>query len=165
MKTDYLYFDSSGKHLDVQQHVDPVEAYAAGRQLAIQHQTDVAVTVSAFTFKVVPETLAQPNKWYRDQIWRQPGSDTAERAGHIRRALADLVLYPAVPMEVDSGLAVLEANQRAALHDIVDELDRVDLAALFQLARLLVLFPRQDEIFAYVQRLDEVVLGEISAGN
>jgi hypothetical protein len=52
----------------------------------------------------------------------------------------------------DPGLALKEANERAALHQIVDELDRTDLAAVFNLARLLVLVPGAGRLFEWMER-------------
>jgi hypothetical protein len=51
----------------------------------------------------------------------------------------------------DPGLAVMEANHRAALHQIVDELDPTDLTAVFNLARLLLLVPREPGLFEWIE--------------
>jgi hypothetical protein len=45
----------------------------------------------------------------------------------------------------------MEANHRAALHQIVDELDPTDLTAVFNLARLLLLVPRQPGLFEWIE--------------
>lgn len=96
--------------------------------------------------------------------WRQPAGDEAERGAKVRRALAELVLYPTRDLGLDSGFAVLEANQRAALEEMVAELDRTDVAALYHLVRLLVLAARDPAIFEYVRVLDVAALVPVAEG-
>ena len=52
----------------------------------------------------------------------------------------------------------MEENCRAALGQIVNDLGRTDLAAVYGLARLLALAPRDDEIFEYIRALDAKAL-------
>lgn len=87
-------------------------------------------------------------EWLQQKCWRRENGDEAERGHQARRALVELALYPTGLLELDSAFAVMEANQRAALVEIVAELGRTDLAALYDLARLLALAPRDDEVFA-----------------
>jgi hypothetical protein len=72
-------------------------------------------------------------------------------AGRARHALAAEGLYPTRDPAGDPGLAVMKANHRAALHQIVDELDPTDLTALFNLARLLRLVPRKPGLFEWIE--------------
>jgi hypothetical protein len=72
-------------------------------------------------------------------------------AGRARHALAAEGLYPTRDQAGDPGLAVMEANHRAALHQIADELDPTDLTALFNLARLLLLVPREPGLFEWIE--------------
>ncbi len=89
--------------------------------------------------------------------------ETDERAAQARRRLADSFFYPPAATEHDSGFDVLEGRQRTALREAAGRLSRTDLAAVLQLAQLLVAGPRRDEIFGYVQRVDEMVW-EVSTG-
>ena len=92
----------------------------------------------------------QPNSWYHQELWRQVFlPEDEEKARRARRALADVGLYPTGIL--DPG-TVSEANHRAALHDIVDELDPTDLRAVLDLARLLVLIPRDPQLFEGIER-------------
>lgn len=151
----YLYFDAQGHPLDSQQHLSPAQAYAAGRKLALQYRTEVDVTLAAFTFHVETDAAAIPNAWYHERRWQETSPDEADAAHQLRLALADLCLYPAAPLETDPAFAVQEANHRAALYDLIGELDRTDLAALFRVARLLVLFLRREAVFACIRAYDE----------
>lgn len=83
-------------------------------------------------------------------FWRKPRSLDETDAGNARRALAMCEFYPACDLGQDPGFAVAEANQRAALHQIVDALDRTDLQAVYSLARVLALVPRDAAIFELV---------------
>ena len=74
--------------------------------------------------------------------------DEAE-AIRIRRRIGEEGLYPTGDINDDPGLAVAEANPRAALHQVVEELYRTDLRAVFDVVRLLVLIPRDDEVFEW----------------
>ena len=85
---------------------------------------------------------AQPNRWYAEQLWRVPFPADQARAAHLRCALAELKLYPQRDLALNPNLEVMEANHRAALPEIMAELDRSDLAALLHVARLLALAPR-----------------------
>jgi hypothetical protein len=89
----------------------------------------------------------QPNGWYQRQLWREPFPADRARAVQVRRALAGLGLYPRRDLAQNPNLAVMEANHRAALPEIVAELNRSDLAALLYVARLLAIVPREADWF------------------
>jgi hypothetical protein len=61
------------------------------------------------------------------------------------------MLYPTRDLVSDPGPAVMEANHRAALHQIADELKPTDLTALFNLARLLLFVPREPGLFEGIE--------------
>lgn len=89
----------------------------------------------------------QPNGWYQRQLWREPFPADRTLAVQVRRALTDLCLYPRRDLAQNSNLGVMEANHRAALPEIIAELDRSDLAALLYVARLLATVPGEAERF------------------
>ncbi|GIK38072.1 MAG: hypothetical protein BroJett011_19050 [Chloroflexota bacterium] len=89
----------------------------------------------------------QPNGWYQRQLWREPFPADRTRAAQVRRTLASLCLYPRRDLAQNSNLGVMEANHRAALPEIMAELDRSDLAALLYVARLLATVPREADWF------------------
>jgi hypothetical protein len=99
----------------------------------------------------------QPTEWYDQQTWRRLFSGEQVEADRARKALVNLELYPTGDL-AESTFDVEEVNHRAALHQIVDELDRADLRAVFNLARLLVLTPRVPTLFDYVARRTERIL-------
>ena len=73
--------------------------------------------------------------------------------------LAGECLYPTREIRADDpGHDVSEARQRQALHEIVEELDRTDLRAVYEVARYLVILPRDPAIFEYIKELDRRVL-------
>ncbi len=89
------------------------------------------------------KTKAQPNRWVTEQWWRYLMPNDRRRANAVRRALRELGLYPRCDLAKNENLAVFEANCRAALPDMVAELDRTDVVALVTIARLLALVPRE----------------------
>jgi len=84
--------------------------------------------------------------------WRQVFPHDGEDAANVRWALADLSFYPTTDIGEDPGYAVAEVNYRTALHQMVEELDRTDLRAVFQLARVLAVVPRDPAIFTYIAK-------------
>jgi hypothetical protein len=52
----------------------------------------------------------------------------------------------------------MEANHRAALHQIADELEATDLTAVFNLARLLLLVPREPGLFEWIEANTQATL-------
>jgi hypothetical protein len=96
---------------------------------------------------------AQPNHWYQCQLWRAPFPPDRGLATQVRRALANLHLYPRRDLAQNANLGVMEANHRAALPEIIAELDRSDLAALLYVARLLATVPREPDWFKRARRI------------
>jgi hypothetical protein len=85
-------------------------------------------------------------------MWREVLSPRDEiGAGRARHTLAAAGLYPTRNQSGDPGLAVIEANHRAALHQIADELDPTDLTSVFNLVRLLRLVPREPGLFEWIE--------------
>jgi hypothetical protein len=106
-----------------------------------------------------PSPNAQPNQWYHEGMWREVLSPHDEiGARRARHALAAEGLYPTRDQAGDPGLAVMEANHRAALHQIVAELEPTDLTALFKLARLLLLAPREPGLFEWIEANTQATL-------
>ncbi len=89
------------------------------------------------------QILPQPNRWATEQRWRYPFPPDRQRANAVRQALRELGLYPRCDLAKNENLGVLEANCRAALPDMVAELDRTDVVALVPFARLLAWGPRE----------------------
>ena len=90
----------------------------------------------------VEPAAAQPNGWYHRQLWREPFPSDEAWATQLRQALVDLRLHPRRDLAQNPNLATMEANHRAALPEILAELDRTDLAIVLQIARLLAVVPR-----------------------
>jgi hypothetical protein len=86
--------------------------------------------------------------------WSKVFPHDREDAANVRQALADLGFYPTADLGEDPDYAMAQTNYRAALHQVVEELDRTDLQAVFQLARPLMLVPRDPAIFDYVAERD-----------
>ena len=89
----------------------------------------------------------QPQRWYREQLWRYPFPHDWPRAEQVRQALIELCLYPSYDLATNDNLAGMEANYRAALPDMIAELDRTDLAAVTDMVRLLAVVPRLPSFF------------------
>jgi hypothetical protein len=85
-------------------------------------------------------------------FWRKPQSLDEMDAENARNALAMCSFYPTGDLNQDPGFEVSEAKERAALHQIVDALDRTDLAAVYTLARVLALVPRDPATFERVAK-------------
>ncbi len=90
---------------------------------------------------------AQPNEWYYDQLWRFPFPPDQAWAHRVRQTLAELDIYPRRDLVQNPNLEIMEANYRAALPDIIAELDRSDLAAVLYVARLLATVKREPGVF------------------
>lgn len=133
---------------------------------AIVILTDSTHIEQKLTPEPQPETtqLAVPPEPKSGGDWRHPSGDEAERGAEVRRALADLWLYPTRDLGLDPGFAMLEVNQRAALAEMVAALDRTDLAALYHLVRLLVLAERDEGVFEYVRVLDAAARAPVVEG-
>lgn len=84
---------------------------------------------------------------------RQAGDD-AGLADEVRLALVDMMLYPAAALDDDGGFEVMEGVHREKLVDLIAQLSRTDLAAVYQVVRLLALFPRDEAVFAAVAEQD-----------
>lgn len=82
---------------------------------------------------------AKPNGWATRQHWRYPLPNDQQQARQLRHTLRRLRLSPRRDLSQWPHLAVWEANCRAALPDIVAELNRNDIITLTTIARLLVL--------------------------
>jgi hypothetical protein len=84
-------------------------------------------------------TRNAPSQFYFEGRWRELEDGEARWAEWLRRILAVTSHAPFVrcfPAH-DPGLNTQEANHRAALRDIVDEICREDLHVLYMVARLL----------------------------
>ena len=84
--------------------------------------------------------------------WRKVFSHDGEDAANARYALANLGFYPTADLGEDPDYTIAETNYRAALHQVIEALDRTDLVAVFQLARPLALVPRDPAIFTYIAK-------------
>jgi len=84
--------------------------------------------------------------------WRQVFPHDGKDAANVRRALANLGFYPTADLGEDPDYTMAETNYRAALHQVIEALDRTDLVAVFQLARPLALVPREPAIFTYIAK-------------
>jgi hypothetical protein len=71
-------------------------------------------------------------------------------AHNLRRAFVGVGIYPISEIDPDDeGLEQKEATERTMLTDILAELDRIDLTAVYRVARLLAIVPRDDDLFKY----------------
>jgi len=96
--------------------------------------------------------VIKPSKWASEQMWRKAFScDTANKVDRARASLAGLYFYPSGTISNNPDFDGEEANHRYALHQIIDELNRNDLRAVFELCRLMVLFPEGAEEIAQIQ--------------
>ena len=102
--------------------------------------------------------VAQPNSWYVEAMWRELFSGEEEQARDLRMALADLLVYPFHPLTLANCPAVSVANHRAALHQVVDELDATEAHVLFNVGRLLLLVPRRREVFRHIRDRQEALI-------
>jgi len=89
------------------------------------------------------ESPAQATEWAKNQEWRKTYSWDFDQALALRLALVKLGLGLDWRME-GQEFEVMEANQRQAIVDMVPELSREDLAAVYNLVRLLVVIPDDD---------------------
>ncbi len=87
---------------------------------------------------------AQPNSWFHDGDWKQLHQAERAIAHNVRQALIKLGLYPTTAFEGHTKNNIHEANLRALLHRLADELDSDDLLALTGAARLLYLVERKE---------------------
>jgi hypothetical protein len=80
-----------------------------------------------------------PSKWYYDGGWRDLASYEVKAASWLRRVLAttEHPFIVAGPISDDPAFNAQDANFRAALHSIADEICREDLYTLYNVAHLL----------------------------
>lgn len=78
-----------------------------------------------------------PNKWFYQKQWLRVFDHDQGMAEDIRHCLS----CPESDLRSDEGFNTWEANTRAALHEIIDNLDRNGLMPVFEAARLFLLFP------------------------
>jgi len=103
-------------------------------------------------------TSKEPGRWYHEEMWRGPlNTIDQDKALLLRsRLYADYMLPPADVAD-DPHRNAQEANERAALRDVIEELPRAELFAVWQVARLLLLSaPEAGEhgpLFAYAREL------------
>ncbi len=90
---------------------------------------------------------AKPNHWFHDGDWKQLHQAEQAIAHNVRQALRKLNLYPTTVFEGHTQNNTHEANCRAVLHRLADDLDSDDLLALTGAARLLYLVERDLEPF------------------
>jgi len=102
--------------------------------------------------------VAQPNAWFTAGMWRRLFKGEEEQARDLRLALADLMVYPFHPLTLANCPAVSVANHRAALHQVVDELDATEAHVLFNVGRLLLLVPRRREVFRHIRERQEALI-------
>ena len=85
---------------------------------------------------------ALPNRWATEQWWHRPMPNDQAHAKVLRQTLKALRLHPRYDLARMEHLAVWEANCRAALPEMIAALDRTDLVAITEIARLLAVVPR-----------------------
>ena len=78
--------------------------------------------------------------------WREPRERDDRHADLFRAALVGARMFPAHSLD-DPAFDAMVANTRAGLQQIVEELDRADLCALFEAARAMALHPPFPEFF------------------
>lgn len=80
-----------------------------------------------------------PGSWYHNGDWRELGSYEVNEARRLRYILATEMAdcVPTGPLTGNPDWNCSTANNRAALHDIVDEICREDLRALYEVGHLL----------------------------
>ncbi len=88
---------------------------------------------------------AKPNGWFHDGDWRHLFEHDTPMARYLRQALDKLNLYPATVFKGHSRNDVHEANHRALLHTLADELPHDDVLALTKAGRLLRLVEREKD--------------------
>jgi len=88
---------------------------------------------------IVEGSEGKVNDWFFNQNWLIQYSWDQQFADEIKEAMS--LWMPTADMNNDPGQATWEANTRAALAQIISELDRNNLQPLFHAARALALFP------------------------
>lgn len=88
-----------------------------------------------------------PNHWFENQRFRESSDLDMEAADRLYTVLGHAGVYPFLEDDGeawirDAGYDQLRANHQAALHVIVDDLDPIDQAALYTMARLMLVAPR-----------------------
>lgn len=63
-------------------------------------------------------------------------------ANAVRQSLVDVGIFPTYDFDLDPGMEVYERNIRAALVELIQELDRTDLVAVYRAAQFLAQSPR-----------------------
>lgn len=93
------------------------------------------------------------------------GSGERGKGRNARFMMATLDLYHTDNINDDPELIAYERDMRADLEQIVNELDRTDVIALHNLARLLILEPRDDEsLFGFIEEKSRMVLARYGIG-
>ena len=92
------------------------------------------------------------NEWLKERSWRivYPSVDP-HKARETRQALFQLYHYGPTSRVGDPDFDYGEKNHRAALHQIIEGLDRDDLQAVYNVARLLAIVPRSSDFWASAQ--------------
>ena len=86
-------------------------------------------------------TNSEPTEWATQQEWREIFPWDAHDATSARLVLVALNFYPTGEISSNQNFNTEEANERYALHQMMDQLTREDLRAVFRLCRAMVLFP------------------------
>jgi hypothetical protein len=87
-------------------------------------------------------------------MWRHVFEGDAETARRLRRQLYRMGLYPT--RRLGRGTQTADVNHRGAMQAIMAELDATDMAALFDVARLLAVVKREGALFGRMAREEEV---------
>ena len=95
--------------------------------------------------------VIKPSKWTLAQGWRKVEPSEIGKAEEARLYLLGLRFYPSGITSNNPGWDRAEINDRYALHQMIDELIREDLQAVFKLCRLMVAFPEGAQEAAQIQ--------------
>ncbi len=93
--------------------------------------------------KVKPK--AEANEWFHDGLWRRLYEWDNKIARSVRQALCQLGFYPMPLFKGHSRGDEMEANYRALLRQLADELSSDDVVALAKAGRLLALVEREKD--------------------
>ncbi len=95
------------------------------------------------TNKVEPK--AKTNEWFQEGLWRGLYEWEKTIAHRVRQALCQFGFYPTPLFKGHSRGDEMEANYRALLHQLADELSFDDVLALTRAGRLLALVERVED--------------------